>query len=226
MSAVVEDYSKQLNIEVRADISKSALVVVDMQYATGHHQGPLAKKMQAEGNTITDWRFQRIKEVVIPNIKSLLKLMRDMGGKVIYLTAGSSTEDCGDIPSHMREFYKEVGNYVGGPAHSIIDELKPIDGEHILRKTSMGAFASTDIEQLLKDINVEHLYFTGVSTNVCVESTAREAADRGYSVTIIDDACSTTHKDLHDACLSTFSKYFGKVRSTVDVTRTFEADKQ
>ena len=217
MDAVVEDYSRQLDTDDPIDPTRSALIIVDMQYATGHHEGPLARKMRAEGNPVTDWRFQRIKDLVIPNTKLLLEAVRDTGSKVIYLTAGSATADCMDIPRHMRGFYKEVGNYKSGHAHNIIDELFPLEGDHILRKTSMGAFASTKIQQLLEDIDVDHLFFTGVSTNVCVESTAREAADRGYSVTLVDDACATTHEDLHHATLTTFSRFFGKVRSTANV---------
>ena len=58
---------------------------------------------------------------------------------------------------------------------------------------------------------------TGVSTNMCVETTAREAADRGYAVTLVEDACATTHSDLHDGTLRNFSRFFGSVRSTDQV---------
>tara|TARA_R100000030_G_scaffold77176_1_gene60076 strand:- start:1009 stop:1179 length:171 start_codon:yes stop_codon:yes gene_type:complete len=52
---------------------------------------------------------------------------------------------------------------------------------------------------------------------MCVETTAREAADRGYAVTIVEDACATTHKELHDSTVKNFSRFFGKVRSTEEV---------
>ena len=53
----------------------------------------------------------------------------------------------------------------------------------------------------------------GVSTNMCVDTTAREAADRGYGVTLIEDACATTHEDLHDAAITNFQRLFGRVIS-------------
>jgi len=81
----------------------------------------------------------------------------------------------------------------------------------------MGAFASTGIDHLLRSLECEHLFVTGVSTNMCVETTAREAADRGYAVTLVDDACAATHEDLHEGALRNFSRFFGKVRSTDEV---------
>ena len=63
-------------------------------------------------------------------------------------------------------------------------------------------------------LGCEQLYMTGISTNMCVESTAREAADRGYAVTLIEDACATTHADLHDTTMRNFRRLFGRVLST------------
>ena len=90
-------------------------------------------------------------------------------------------------------------------------------GDPIVRKTSMGAFASTGLDHLLRSLEREHLFVTGVSTNMCVETTAREAADRGYAVTLVEDACAATHQDLHEGTLRNFSRFFGKVRSTDEV---------
>jgi nicotinamidase-related amidase len=63
----------------------------------------------------------------------------------------------------------------------------------------------------------EHLFMVGVSTNMCVETTAREAADRGYAVTLVEDACATTHKELHEGTMRNFARFFGKVRATDEV---------
>ena len=57
---------------------------------------------------------------------------------------------------------------------------------------------------------------TGVSTNMCVETTAREAADRGYLVTLVEDACGTTHEDLHQNTMRNFQRLFGRVRSCAE----------
>ena len=217
MKLFVEDYSKEFIVDRKTDPKRSALVIVDMQYATGHPKGPLALKMLEQGNAVTEWRFARIKDLVIPNTKKLINVMRKAGGRVIYVTIGAALPDCSDAPEHMRSFFKSVDNYKGNRAHDIIDELAPQPGDPIVRKTSVGAFASTGIDHLLRSLGCEHLFFTGVSTNMCVETTAREAADRGYAVTIVEDACATTHKELHDSTVKNFSRFFGKVRSTEEV---------
>jgi nicotinamidase-related amidase len=218
MTETSEDYVKQFNAERVTDPARSALVIVDMQYATGHRSGALARKMKAEGNSVTDWRFDRIETLVIPNNQRLIKTMRAAGGKVIYVTIGAALADCSDAPVHMRAFFRSVGNYEGQREHQIIEELAPEPGDPIVRKTSIGAFASTGLDHLLRSLDREHLFMTGVSTNMCVETTAREAADRGYAVTLVEDACATTHKELHESTLRNFGRFFGKVRSTDEVT--------
>jgi len=217
MTTFSEDYSKQFNADRKTDPYKSALVIIDMQYATGHHDGPLARMMKSAGNTVTEWRFERIKSLVIPNTQKLVQAMRQAGGRVIYITIGAALPDCSDAPVHMRDFFKSMKNYEGQHAHKIIDELSPEPGDPIIRKTSVGAFASTGVDHLLRSLGCEHLFVTGVSTNMCVETTAREAADRGYAVTLVEDACATTHKELHEATLQNFNRFFGKVRSTQEV---------
>ncbi|WP_432816654.1 cysteine hydrolase family protein [Sulfitobacter sp. JB4-11] len=217
MSQPSEDYVKEFNADRITEPARSALIIVDMQYATGHRTGALAQRMAAEGNTITDWRFDRIDALVIPNTQRLIKAMRVVGGKVIYVTIGAALSDCSDAPVHMRAFFQSVGNYEGQRAHQIINELAPEPGDPIVRKTSIGAFASTGLDHLLRSLDREHLFLTGVSTNMCVETTAREAADRGYAVTLVEDACATTHKELHEGTMRNFARFFGKVRSTEDV---------
>jgi nicotinamidase-related amidase len=208
------DYVQAFNADRPVDPKRAALVIVDMQYATGHRDGGLSQSMKAKGETTTDWRFKRIHDLVIPNTQRLIKAMRDCGGEIVYVTIGAAKEDCRDAPVHMRKFFQSFGNHVGSRQHEIIEELAPEPQDHIVRKTSIGAFASTGIDHLLRTLDRDALFMTGVSTNMCVETTAREAADRGYAVSLIEDACATTHKDLHENTLRNFSRFFGKVRST------------
>lgn len=212
------DYVAAFQTDRPVDPARSALVIVDMQYATGHREGGLAARMAKEGRPeTTAWRFQRIHDSVIPNTQRLITAMRQAGGEVIYITVGAGKPDCRDAPVHMRKMFQEMGNYDGSRQHQIVEELAPDPGDHVLRKTSIGAFASTGIDHLLKTMDVEFLFLTGVSTNMCVETTAREAADRGYAVILVEDACATTHEDLHNSTMKNFRRLFGKVQSTDDV---------
>ncbi len=208
------DYIREYMTERTPDLAKAALVIVDMQYTSGHRDGALGRRMREERSNLTDYRFDRIERLVIPNILRLAPVFRTGVGEVVYITQGSERPDCADAPPHMRKFYAETGNHAGSREHDILDELKPQPGDLVVNKRSIGAFASTGIDHLLRSLGREQLYMTGISTNMCVETTAREAADRGYSVTLVEDACATTHADLHEATLRNFQRLFGRVLST------------
>jgi nicotinamidase-related amidase len=203
--------------------SRAALVMIDMQYATGSRQGALARKLQAEGSTVGEYRFHRIEQSVLPNTLRLRAHFTQLQRPVLHVTIGAARPDALDAPIHMRKLFVEFQNHVGSRQHEIVDELKPLPGEHVLRKTTIGAFASTGIDSLLRALGCEQLYLTGVSTNMCVETTAREAADRGYLVTLVEDACGTTHEDLHQVTMRNFQRLFGRVRSCADALRELGA---
>ena len=207
------DYIRAYMTERPIDLSRAALVMIDMQYATGSRQGALARKLQAEGSRVGDYRFARIEQQVLPNTLRLRTHFSQLGRPVLHVTIGAAHADALDAPLHMRRLFTEFRNFVGSREHEILDELKPLAGEHVLRKTTIGAFASTNIDSLLRALGCEQLYLTGVSTNMCVETTAREAADRGYGVTLVEDACGTTHEDLHQVTMRNFQRLFGRVRS-------------
>ncbi len=208
------DYIQDYMTAPVADLAKAALVVVDMQYATGHRDGALGRRMRAERWNLTDYRFDRIERLVVPNILRMAPVFHAGAGEVVYITQGAERADCADAPPHMRKFYASTGNHVGSREHDILDELAPTENDFVVNKRSIGAFASTGIDHLLRSLGRTQLYVTGISTNMCVETTAREAADRGYAVTLVEDACATTHADLHEGTLRNFRRLFGRVLSS------------
>jgi nicotinamidase-related amidase len=107
--------------------------------------------------------------------------------------------------------------HIGTLEHEIIEELKPEPGELIIYKNSIGAFNSTAIDQILRNLGVETLVITGGATNGCVETTARDAADRGYNCFLVDDGCVTKNQELHDGTMRNFELLFGKVSTTQEV---------
>ncbi|HSF93697.1 MAG TPA: isochorismatase family cysteine hydrolase [Thermohalobaculum sp.] len=211
------DYIQEYMTARAPDRARAALVIVDMQYASGSRDGALGRRMRDERSNLTDYRFDRIERLVVPNILRLAPVFRAGGGEVVYITQGAERIDCADAPPHMRKFYAETGNHVGSREHEILDELAPEPRDFVVNKRSIGAFASTGIDHLLRSLGREQLYVTGISTNMCVETTAREAADRGYAVTLVEDACATTHADLHEGTIRNFARLFGRVRSTEEV---------
>jgi nicotinamidase-related amidase len=196
------------------ELARSALLLIDLQYATGSRDGALGRRMKAEGSTVADARFDRIETLVLPNTLRLLAGFRAARRPVVHVTIGAATPEALDAPVHMRKLFTEFSNYVGSREHEVLDEVKPRAGDYVIRKTTIGAFASTGIDSLLRALGCEQLYLVGVSTNMCVETTAREAADRGYLVSLVEDACGTTHADLHETTMRNFQRLFGRVCST------------
>ena len=207
------DYITAYMTERKVEPARAALLIIDMQYATGSRQGALGQKLLAEGSSLGNYRFDRIEQSVLPSVQRLRARFTALQRPVIHVTIGAAHPQALDAPVHMRRLFVEFDNHLGSRQHEILDELKPLPGEYVVRKTTIGAFASTNIDSLLRALGCEQLYLAGVSTNMCVETTAREAADRGYLVTLVADACGTTHEDLHQVPMRNFQRLFGRVRS-------------
>lgn len=223
-AASASDYAHQFNPGFALDPAKAALVVVDMQYASGSRDHGLGRVLKARGQeTLGAWRFDRIERTVIPTIQRLLALFRARGLRIVYLTVGSELPDYSDLPPHMRALAEGIGNTRGAREHEILDAVAPRPGEAVLNKTTMSAFNSSGFERLLRSWGVEQLVFTGISTNSCVEGTARDAADRGFQCVLVEDGCGAASQALHDAACANFARLLGRVASSAQVQGELEA---
>ena len=99
----------------------------------------------------------------------------------------------------MRALCEGTNNRVGEREHEIVDELKPLPNERVFNKITPSAFTSTPIELVLRTYGVDTLLFTGVSTNMCVEHTMRDAASYGFYCFLVEDACGADSPEMHDA---------------------------
>ena len=136
---------------------------------------------------------------------------------VIFITLGSEKGDFSDMPLHALPLARATQNYLGSKTHEILEDLYPLEGEIVINKTTFSAFASSEIDRILKKMDIAYVLCCGVSTNTCVESTARDAADYGYRCLIVEDACSAAAKKYHQASLENFARLFGRVSSTDEV---------
>lgn len=211
----INDYSSALTAAFTVEPASTVLVIVDLQYASACRTTGLGKKMIDEGTEhMVKWRFDRIEQVLLPNVKRFLSFFREHKLKVIYFTLGSIMPDYSDAPHHMVKLFEATNNHEGNREHEILDEIKPIPGEIVLNKTTISGFLSTGANSLLQGLGAKYLLFTGVSTNMCVEGTARDAADLGYRCVMVEDALATTQEELHRAAFMTFKRYYGRVVST------------
>jgi nicotinamidase-related amidase len=90
----------------------------------------------------------------------------------------------------------------GEAGHDIIPSLYPLAGEPVIDKPGKGAFYQTDLELLLHNRGIENLLVCGVTTEVCVNTTVREANDRGYRCIVLDDCCASYFPQFHEAGLA------------------------
>jgi biuret amidohydrolase len=95
----------------------------------------------------------------------------------------------------------------GPPRRTAIPELSPADNKIVLPKTSSGVFNSTNVDYVLKNLGVRYLIVAGIVTDQCVDMAVRDAADRGYLVSLPEDACATYSQERHDAALRAFGGY-------------------
>lgn len=219
MSNYVEGFTAPVKIDART----TALVVVDMQYASGSRDFGLGKLLNEQGRLESaDYRFDRINSLLIPNIGRLLAAFRANSAHIVHLTVGSERPDYSDAPRHMRPFFEATNNHAGTREHEIVDALKPLPGEPVFNKVTMGGFASTGIGMHLTSEGIREIIVTGVSTNNCVGMTGMEAADRGFGVVLASDASGTCSDRMQTAYEDTFRRLWGRVATTDEIIAEIE----
>lgn len=180
---------------------RTALVVIDMQRDFIEKGG----FGDALGNDVT-----RL-EAIIPVIAKLLDLFRRKRWPVVHTREAHLPDlsDCppskiarGDAPLKIGEAGAMGRLLVRGEAgNQIVDALKPVAGEVVIDKPGKGMFFGTDIQSILDNKGVTHLLFTGVTTEVCVQTSMREANDRGYECLLVEDATESYFEEFKQAAI-------------------------
>ena len=99
----------------------------------------------------------------------------------------------------------------------IHEAVKPREGEPVVTKRAVSAFAASDLEKILQASDIKTLVLTGVATNFVVEGTAREAADRGYNVVVVGDCCASMSQEAHDSALTTALPFLATLTTSDEV---------
>lgn len=205
---------------------KTALLIIDMHYmdASADQGFNLAVDRLRPG--AMDYFNDRNENLVIPTIQRLLQYFRANQLPVVFVVIGSDYRDYRDVPTRARDRIRALEEqsgvddilWTGNPGFAIRKEIEPLPDEMVVRKRTFGAFNSSQIDELLRLLGVENLVLTGVSTNACLETTARDAADRGYGCVVVDEGAADYDPEAHDASLRAFHFNFGRiVRSAQDV---------
>lgn len=210
--------------------ASTALVVTDMQYHDASADQGFAKALEQMDPGSMDYYVRRLEDQVIPAITDLLVAFRARRMPVIYLTLGADFADYRDLAPRFRGWmldFEETSGvtgifWTGNPAFAIRNEIAPEPDEVVIRKRTFSAFNSSDFEHYLRYAGISSLVITGVTTNACIESTARDAADRGFGCVLVEDGTADYDEDAHNATLNAFHFNFGRVATAREVVAALE----
>ncbi|MFA1030206.1 Isochorismatase protein [Pseudomonas syringae pv. helianthi] len=204
------------------DRSCAAVVIIDMQRDFLEPGGFGA----ALGNDVA------LLQAIVPSVQRLLALTRDQGIAVIH-TRESHSSDLADCPPAKLDHGSPglrigdpgpMGRILirGEPGNQIIDSLTPLACEWVIDKPGKGMFFATDLHQRFSEAGITHLIFAGVTTEVCVQTSMREANDRGYRCLLIEDATESYFPAFKQATLEMITAQnaiVGRVASLADLQR-------
>lgn len=180
---------------------RTALVVIDMQRDFIEPGG----FGEALGNDVSRLA------AIVPTVADLIGLFREQGWPIVH-TREAHLPDLSDCPPAKRARGSApvrigdpgpMGRLLvrGEPGNQILPALEPRPGEIVIDKPGKGAFYATGLGDILKDLGVTHLVFAGVTTEVCVQTTMREANDRGYECLLVEDATESYFPEFKAATL-------------------------
>jgi ureidoacrylate peracid hydrolase len=194
------------------DPARTAFLLVDMQYHDAHRQYGMGKRARdAEDAERLAYYWVRLAEI-IPRQQRLLAAARQGGIEVLYSAISALTGDCREIG----RLYRRAGIRVPleSPEAAILEELKPLPDEIVLRKSTASVFNSTTVDRILRNLRVDTVIVAGVLTRGCVESTVRDAADLGYRAVLVEDACGDLSEVRHGEAVRGMKGSFAEVMTT------------
>lgn len=217
---MMEDHD-QLTKRLFASLPKAwineatALLCIDLQRLDADPQGPLFQRASLVGaeRGLLAYRIQL--DEVVERVASLQSVFRQKHLEVIHVRIQSLT-------ANGRErslLHKSLSIHAapGSDASEFLPQVAPVGDEIVLNKTSSSPFTSTAIDYVLRNLAITHLVVVGVMTSGCIETTVRDAADRGYLVTLVSDACAARTTEMHEKALKALGALYTQIATTAEL---------
>lgn len=195
--------------------ARTALLSVDMQNAE-YSPEQLQRARQPGSPEAHKLGFlERLESIVLPSQQRLQAAARAAGIEVIYTVIESLTQDGRDrsLDHKISRLHHSKGSWEA----QVIPAVAPVGDEILIPKTASGIFNATNIEYVLRNLGVEYLIVYGVMTDQCVESTIRDAADRGFLVTQIEDCCAAETEAGHARSIEVMKGHYCRTRTTEEM---------
>jgi len=185
---------------------KTALIVVDVQNDFCHPEGACAKR----GNDVSAVRG------MVAQLQRLIQGAREYQVPIIFIQ--TFHEKATDSAAWASRSGGSSGNVCRvGTWGAEFYEVEPQPGDIIVNKHRYSAFINTRLDSVLRTLKAENLIMTGISTNVCVESTARHGYMLDYNIVMVDDACAAFSRKAHEMTLENIAGFFGSVAKVDDI---------
>jgi nicotinamidase-related amidase len=193
---------------------KTALLCIDMQYLDAAPGFGVFADADASGvpHEAQEYYFNRLDEIVLPNVRALQNAFREHDLEVIHTRIQSLTMDGRDrSPGHKR---LNLHAAPGSKEAEFLEQVAPVNNEIVINKTASGVFTSTNIQYILRNMEITGLFVVGVYSNECVSTAIRDACDLGFHVTLISDGCATVTPELQHATITTMKDRYARVLTT------------
>ena len=186
-----------------------ALLIIDLQRYYIEPEASFVRYFNHLHPGATDYVADRCQNLVIPRLTPVVQATRRLGRPVIYLRLCGQAEDRSDLHRHFQRAYRSALQHgfadlyplSSQPLAEVVAPVAPLPGDLVLDKTTYSGFTSTPLEAELRSRGIDTLVTTGLATSQCVETTARDASDRGFQVLHLED-CQADYEDItHRASL-------------------------